>query len=80
MRESYTVETEKDVYNVNIDLCGMILTDSNGEYITSGFWNIVRFMLHEKILSFQKWDDKGTRVMNYVSLKKIRTMGIKYSL
>lgn len=80
MRESYTVETEKDVYNVNVDLCGIMLTDSNGEYITAGFWNIVRFMLHEKILSFQKWDDKGNRVMNYVSLKKIRMMGIKYSL
>lgn len=80
MRESYTVETEKDVYNVNVDLCGIMLTDSNGEYIISGFWNIVRFMLHENILSFQKWDDKGTRVMNYMSLKKIRMMGIKYSL
>lgn len=65
MRESYTVETLTDVYLVNVGFDRMTLTDSNGDYITSGFWNIVWFMIHEKIVSFQKWDTEGNLLYNY---------------
>ena len=67
---SFTFETRTDVYNINFAQGKSVLTDSCCDYITSGYFNIMRFLAHEKILSFQKWDAKGKCVFNYVSLRK----------
>ena len=68
---SFTFETHTDVYNINFVQGKSVLTDSNCNYITSGYFNIMRFLAHEKIISFQVWDDKGNRKFNYVSLRKM---------
>ena len=70
---SFTVETSNDVYNINFIQGKMILTDSCCDYVTSGYFNIMRFFARKqnKILSFQRWDLQGNCTFNYVSLRKM---------
>lgn len=70
---SFTVETLSDVYNINFIQGKMVLTDSLCDYVTSGYFKIIRFFARKqnKILSFQRWDLQGNCTFNYVSLQKI---------
>lgn len=70
---SFTVETRTDVYNINFIQGKMILTNSLCNYVTSGYFSIMRFFARKqnKILSFQRWDFEGNCTFNYVSLRKM---------
>lgn len=65
-----TVETNSDVYNIYFINGKMILTDSLCDYITSGYFKIVRHLLSENIRSFQKWDSEGNLLYNFESFEK----------
>lgn len=69
--KTFTVETNYDVYNISFTKGKMILTDSNCNYVTHGYFRIMMIFARERILSFQQWDEYGNCTFEYTSARKM---------